>query len=134
MDKEIKKMSAQELRAKILASKDARVKELEVKEWGVTIWVHSLRYGERNKLLTDSGLGEKVTGTMDVKKINSFIMNLIVLTVKDNDGNQVFTKKDIEELETRNSEIVDEIATVATELSGLGAGGRARIKSRFQKK
>ncbi len=130
----MEKVTAQGIRAKILAAKDAKTEKLEVKEWGVTIWIHSLKYGERNKLLTESGLDAKVTGTMDVKKINSFIMNLVVLAVKDEGGIQIFTKEDFKALETRNSEIIDEIATIATELAGLGAGGRARIKSRFQKK
>ncbi len=130
---ETKKITAQEIRSRILSAKDAKTEKLEIEEWNVTVWIHSLKYGERNRLLLKSGLGTKTTGELDVDQINNFIMSLVVATTRDEDGNKVFTKDDIKELETRNSETIDRIATIATRLSGLGAEGRAQIKGRFQR-
>ena len=127
------KVTAQDIRTKILAAKDSKAEKMEIEEWGVTIWIHSLKYRERTKLLTDAGMTATGNKGLGVKEINNFIMNLIQTTARDEDGNQIFTKEDIKKLENMNSEIIDRIAGIATELSGLGAEGRARIKNRFQK-
>ena len=126
------KITAQDIRTKILAARDAKTEKLEIEEWGVTVWIYSLKYGERNRLLLKSGLGSKATGELNVDQINKFIMSLVVATTRDEDGNKIFTNDDIKELETRNSETITKIATIATRLSGLGAEGRNQIKGRFQ--
>ena len=93
-----------------------------------------MKYSERTKLLTGSGMGATGNRNLGADEINDFIMNLIQITVRDEEGNNIFTKDDLKELDKKNSEVIDRIATVATNLSGLGAGGRAKVKDRFPKR
>ena len=122
-----KNLSAEELKEKIFTAQDIKFEPMEIEEWGVTIWVKSLTQKERSEALEAS----RIDSDDELKRGENFQMAILIAGIRDKDGNQVFTKADIELLRAKNASVLDRITRKITELSGFGAEMEEALRSRF---
>ncbi|MCP4475382.1 MAG: hypothetical protein GY821_12620 [Gammaproteobacteria bacterium] len=94
----------------------------EVEAWGGKVLVKALTGAEREELRKETVNKE---GEEDLLAI---IINLVSLTVVDENKNRIFNKEDIEDLEKKSAKELDKVFKVAQELSGLGAGVTEEIE------
>jgi hypothetical protein len=100
----------------ILESKDLPSEEVDIPEWGGSVFVRTMTGDERDKF--DSHLFEskrKSGGGID-----SISALVAVMTVVDRNGNRLFTESDIAPLGRKSSGALGRIWKVAQRLNGLG--------------
>ena len=90
-------------RSAILAANDLARKEVEVPEWGGSVYVRQF---------TGAELIQKVRPIVKDNPDNAEVM-LVVWACVDEDGNQLFTEADIEALEKKNGAVIQRIAAEA---------------------
>ena len=100
-------------RAEILAAKDIEIVEIKVPKWGGSIWVKSLSAREREEF--EAALFG--TGKLELHNIRAKMASLAVC---DENGNPLFTEEDIEELNKKNTAVLQKIFVKCQELSGIG--------------
>ncbi|RKY33175.1 MAG: hypothetical protein DRP74_00550 [Candidatus Omnitrophota bacterium] len=122
-----KDLTAEELREKIFTAKDIKFEPMKIEEWGVTIWIKSLTQQERSEALEAARTGDED----ELKRGENFQMAVLIVGIRDKDGNQVFTKADIKKLREKNASVLDRITRKITELSGFGAEMEEALRSRF---
>ncbi len=98
------------LRDKILSVKDFELVEVEVPEWEVSIYLKPISGMKRAKLESMNN---------NNKPLETIMMSLLVDSIVDENGNQVFTDEDIEKLGNKNSKVIYRIFTEALTVSGL---------------
>jgi len=126
-----KKLSAGELRSKILSSKDTKSEIMFIAEWDVDILITSMTLAERKKLRESSSSKMTTEGTfadMDPEQLEA---GILISNVKDLDGNPIFTKEDAAELMKKNSAVTTKIASKILELSGMSPEARKEVANRF---
>lgn len=105
------------LRDQILQADDLERQEVEVPEWGVSVWVRGLTSAERDdyesELLEITEDGDKVLHRENARA------KLLVRAVVDEDGNRVFGDEDVEALGEKSGRATDRLFDVAQELSGV---------------
>lgn len=101
-------------REQILNAKDYELVEVEVSEWGGTIFLKPISGTERAKL-------ETYDPTKDIDKI---MMKLLVLSIVDEQGNRLFEEKDIEALGSKSTGAVYKVFSKACDISGLSDKGK----------
>jgi len=105
-------------REEILNAQDMRTETVHVPEWGGEIIVRTLRGDEyehyEESLLSGRGRSRHVIyGEIRAK--------LLVACIVNENGNRVFTEKDIDALKSKSAAALDRVWTVAQRLSGLSA-------------
>lgn len=102
------------LREQIQAAVDLQKECVEVPEWGVTVWVRSLTGKERDefeaRLVTDNG--------KRVAELSGLRSALLLCTVVDEDGKNIFAPGDEAWLDQKNGQVLDRLASVAIRLAG----------------
>ena len=99
----------------IIAAKDIESEVVPVPEWGGEVMVQGLTLEEKD---------DWQASIIDDGKVNmkGATVSLCALSMRDDDGNIMFTSDDIAELSQKAAAPLDRIFQVAQKLSGLGAG------------
>lgn len=100
----------------ILGADDLPSEEVEVPEWGGTVWVRSMTGLERDvfEASLTQGAGDK---KVNLKNIRA---RLVSLTAVDEEGTRLFSDADIAELGAKSAAALDRVFSVAQSLNGLG--------------
>lgn len=107
-------MDREAIREKIRAADDLPRQEVEVAEWGVTVWVRSMTGAERDRWDADlTTLGES-------RALENIRARLVVLTTVDANGVRLFGDDDAEWLGAKGAGGLDRIFTAASKLNRLG--------------
>ena len=114
----------------IFAADDLRLEEVPVPEWPCgTLYVRMMTGIERDQW---EGLVQKRTNgngnSIDLVGIRAL---LVALTAVDQDGNRVFDEDDVDQLQSKNSAVLDRIAGVAMSSNGIGEKDIGDLKKSF---
>lgn len=94
----------------ILKAEDFSYAELEIPEWGGSVRLRSLSGGQR------SIINQRVQAR-DLENLEEM---LTVMGCVDEDGNRIFTNKDIDALKKKSNAPITRIAKKIMEISGIG--------------
>jgi len=99
----------------IFAVDDIESEILEVKAWGVTIMVKSMTAKDRARMI---GKSATASGQFDLEQV---LPDLVIHCTYDPEtGERVFLESDRDALMAKSAAAIEEIATVAMRLSGMG--------------
>jgi hypothetical protein len=99
----------------IFAVDDIESELLEVKVWGVTVLVKSMTAKDRARMIGNS---TTVTGQFNLEQV---LPDLVIHCTYDPEtGERVFLESDREALMAKSASAIEEIASVALRLSGMG--------------
>lgn len=101
----------------ILQARDVKIEQVEVPEWGGTVFVRSLSAAERG-LIEEAAAKFKESKGKD-SFARTFTVKFASLTICDEDGNRLFDDKDIAALQQKNAAAVARVAEAAQKLSGF---------------
>ena len=103
-------------REAILQAQDLKQEEMFIPEWDGSLIVKGLTAAERDqyeaKLIVQKGKNT----TVNMKNARA---RLVMLSVVDESGKQLFTEADISALGTKSAAVLDRIFEVASRLSGI---------------
>ena len=106
-------------RESILNAEDLVREEVEVKEWGGSVFVRGLTGEERDDFEQDM-LGDTTTKGKR-QRTKNLRAALVVRAACDEEGNAIFQKQDITPLGRKSAQALNRVFEVASKLSGLGA-------------
>lgn len=94
------------------------LEEVEVPEWGGSVYVGEMSAAERDRLEDDTyDLDEK--GQMRGLSMVGYRARVLALTLRDADGEQLFDYEDWRQIADKAARPVDKVFTVAAEKNGL---------------
>jgi len=105
------------LRDDILNTDDLPRKEVEVKEWGVTLYVRTMTGLERDHYEVD------LMENRDLpirEKLRNMRAKLVVLTTVDENGERVFNDDDVEIVGGKSARALSTLADAAKDLNKIG--------------
>ncbi len=109
------------LSEKIRAVDDASAEEYEIPEWGVTVEIRSITARARARFVASIANPDGTTNVTDPERIEGMWWHVISQTCYDPaSGELVFEDSDQEWLFERNATVVNDLASRAMEISGLG--------------
>lgn len=94
----------------ILAAEDFNYTDVECPEWGGSVRVRSLSGGQRSV----------ITQRVQDKNLDDMEELLVIMACVDEDGNRIFTNKDLAALKKKSAAVISRIAKKIMELSGIG--------------
>jgi hypothetical protein len=98
-------------REQILAANDAQTKDVDVPEWGGTVRIAVMSGAARDALQS----------AIDQKKGNAYFeASLVVATVVDSTGAQLFTEDDIDALRAKSAPVLTRVAAEAMAINKIG--------------
>ncbi|WP_461365749.1 hypothetical protein [Candidatus Darwinibacter acetoxidans] len=103
-------------RDKILKADDIEVRELEVPEWGGSVYVRGMTGRERDQF--EAGIVKQKGRNTEINMKNARA-KLVVLCTVDENGKRIFGDADIALLADKSAKALDRIFSVAQELSGI---------------
>lgn len=106
------------LREQILAASDLKEKVVEIPEWGTAVIVRTLTGAQRAVLLQEAV--DQRTGKVDFSRLYPDLVILSALDPKTKEP--IFTAADREALSHKAGHIIERIAQVSAQLSGLDSG------------
>ena len=109
------------LSEKIRAVDDASAEEYEIPEWNVTVEIRSITARARARFVASIANPDGTTNVTDPDRIEGMWWHVISQTCYDPEsGELVFEESDKEWLFDRNATVVNDLASRAMEISGLG--------------
>lgn len=110
----------------ILNVKDYQIEEVEVPEWGGSVFVRGLTGAERDEYEASmvQFQGSKVK-SMEIRNIRA---RMAAYAICDADGNRVFSSSDVLALSKKSAAALDRIMTVAARLSGMTAEDQESLR------
>jgi hypothetical protein len=100
------------------ADDTADLREVEVPEWGGSVYVGEMTAAERDRLEDDTyDLDER--GQMSGLSMVGYRARVLALTLRDEDGERVFDYEDWRKIADKAAKPVDRVFEVATEINGL---------------
>lgn len=99
----------------ILNADDFRYADIDCPEWGGTVRVRSLSGGQRSI----------ITQRVQDKELEDLEETLAVMGCVNEDGERIFTNKDVDKLKKKSNTPIARIAKKIMELSGIGNAGEA---------
>lgn len=109
----------------ILKAKDLTVKEVEVPEWGGSVYIKSLTGTERD--LYESSITQ-IKGKEAKLDWRNARAKLLVFTICDQDGNRLFNESEIGELGKKSASALQRLFDVATEMNGLSSTSEEELE------
>jgi hypothetical protein len=100
----------------ILKADDIEVRELEVPEWGGSVYVRGMTGRERDQF--EAGIVKQKGRNTEINMKNARA-KLVVLCTVDENGKRIFGDADIALLADKSAKALDRIFSVAQELSGI---------------
>ena len=122
--------AVERLRAAILAANDIDLEPVYVPQWKETVYVKTLSGTERERYLASitrtTGKGRhKDTEVLTIEAT----AKLLSRTLCDQDGNLLFTEKDVPALGKKSSLAMDLVSKVAAKLNGFGVEAEEEAKN-----
>jgi len=104
-------------KSEILECQDLVTEQIEIPQWGGSVYVRSMTAKER-----DDFEGSCLTGKGKHREVNMANMRakLVALSTVDASGNRIFDESDIAALSKKNAGALDLIFATAQRLSGIG--------------
>ena len=113
----------------IFAADDLRLEEVPVPEWPCgRIYIRIMTGIERDKW---EGLVQKRSGVNGNINLIGVRALLVALTAVDQDGNRVFVEEDVDQLQKKNSAVLDRLAGVAMSANGIGDADLEDLKKSY---
>ena len=121
-------MESQEIRDKIIKSKDYKNEKVHVEEWGVDVYIREMSSADRlefrSKYLKKDEeenliLDEKGDPIPDVEAAFTYAESLLVKTLADEDGKRIFSDDQVEELAQKSGTVLDVLYEKAAKLNNL---------------
>lgn len=103
-------------RESILDVSDIQVEELEIPEWGGTVLVREMTTAEVEHFALKT---QGAQGQLDTTKMAGVRAEVVAWCVVDEDGNALFKKSDVNELQKKSNRAIDKVFNKALELTGL---------------
>ena len=100
----------------ILQAQDLKQEEMFIPEWDGSLIVKGLTAAERDKYESHLIVQKGKNTTVNMKNARA---RLVMLSVVDESGKQLFTEADISALGTKSAAVLDRIFDVASRLSGI---------------
>ena len=101
----------------IFEKQDVKVEVVDVPEWGGQVGIRIMSGKQRDEYETFMiSKMDKKNKVRDSKQARAM---LLVLTLCDESGNPIFTEKDLDELNKKNSKVIENLFTKASDLNGL---------------
>lgn len=113
----------------ILSVKDLPLEEVEVPEWGGSVLVRGMNGTERDSFEI-SMIDQKQKGKMNLENVRA---KLCAMTIVDEEGNRIFSEKDIEALAKKSASALGRVFVVAQRLSGMTESDTKEIQESFLK-
>jgi len=101
----------------ILTANDIETKEVDVPEWGGTVFVRGLTGHERDKF--ESSIVTRI-GKETKVEMENIRAKLVSLCVVDEEGKKLFNETDVGMLTKKSGAALDRVFSVAQKLSGIG--------------
>jgi hypothetical protein len=99
--------------------------ELNVPEWGGTVFVRPITLEEQGKLADQT---RKFVDANSATKLRECTLPLLLWTVLDSDGNQLFTKDDVAALQKTPAAAIMRIQDFVLKFSGLTEESRKELE------
>ena len=96
----------------IFKADDLPTKDIDIPEWGGTLTIRTLTGAERDEWESAFVNQDKI----DIRGLKS---RLVQLTTMNGDGQQMFTKADLQKINGKSASVIDRIFQVSQRLSGL---------------
>ena len=96
----------------IFKADDLPTKDMDIPEWGGTLTIRTLTGAERDEWESAFVNQDKI----DIRGLKS---RLVQLTTMNGDGQQMFTKADLQKINGKSASVIDRIFQVSQRLSGL---------------
>ena len=96
----------------IFKADDLPTKDMDIPEWGGTLTIRTLTGAERDEWESAFVNQDKI----DIRGLKS---RLVQLTTMNGDGQQMFTKADLQKINSKSASVIDRIFQVSQRLSGL---------------
>lgn len=112
----------------ILSANDLPVQEVEVPEWGGSVYVRGLTGLERDEY--EQSMLEMVGTSIELKMSNARA-RLVACGCVDEQGNRLFTDKDVAALGKKSGAALDQVYSVIQKLSGLSEADMKELTSNF---
>ena len=96
----------------IFKADDLPTKDIDIPKWGGTLTIRTLTGAERDQF-------ESAFVNQDQIDIRGLKARLIQLTVQNGDGQPMFTKADLQKINSKSASVIDRIFQVSQSLSGL---------------
>jgi len=109
----------------ILNADDRDSIEVEVPEWGGTVLISAMSAAERDAF--EAGMLD-TKGKSDAKRLQNFRARFIASCIVDNDGNRLFSDKDIVALGRKSSAPVSRLFDECRKLNGMTDDDVAEIE------
>lgn len=104
------------LAEQILQAQDLRTEAVEVPEWGVTVYITTMKAKEldafQNSLLTMKGNTQTVS-------LNNMRSRFLVRCLVDEKGEHIFTDEQAKELSEKSGGVVQRLFMIAQKINGL---------------
>jgi hypothetical protein len=100
------------------------LKEIEVPQWGGSVHIRPMTVAEQTKL---AELGTKYEKSKTVERIKGITLQVIRWTVVDEDGSQMFTEEDLEQLMQSDASAIMTLQDAIIGYSGLTAESREEL-------
>ena len=114
----------------ILSVQDCKVVEVNVPEWGGSVFVKVMSGKQRDAWEASVVSRKDKDGKINTAGLRSM---LVATCVCDESGNEIFTAEDIPEIENKNASVLQRIFDEAAKLNGLTGESAEAIKADFTK-
>jgi hypothetical protein len=101
------------LKTKIFDAIDRKLRHVHVKEWDVTLYLHSMTGAERARFKQIADKLQKEGKEADADTW------LLILTACDEQGNRIFSDEDFERLNSKSATVLTHVAKEALIVNGL---------------
>ncbi len=111
----------------ILAMKDVKIEEIEIPEWGGSVFVKAMT-GEERDSFELSIVDKKERGKVNLENVRA---KLCAMTICDEKGERLFSDKEIFALSKKSALALSRIFALAQKLNGLEDNSKGEIKEDF---
>jgi len=116
----------------ILAQTNLAVEELDIPEWGGTVWVRELTAAKRDGYEASLLVAKRVKGRMQMEPaLANAKAKMVVKCLVDADGNRLFQDTDINALGQLSSAALNRIVETAQRLSGMSEEDLEELGANF---
>jgi len=115
-------------REQILAAADIRREQVNVPEWGGSVWVRGLTAAERDLFDLAATVEQNGRRVVNFEQLRA---RLAAMTIVDENGERLFSDDDVELLAAKSGAAVGRIFDVAMRLSGLTGQDIEEITQNF---
>jgi hypothetical protein len=115
-------------REQILQANDLPTQEVPVPEWGGSVLVRGLTGKERDEFEMSM---IQMTGPSVELRMQNARARLVALGCIDEQGNRLFTAKDVEALSRKSGAALDRVYSAIQKLSGLSADDMKELTANF---